>query len=92
MKLNSVSSVVSILNVPILLSPPKPISELFESIPSMQSKDLDLNLVKNEFLNSIPLNRFGQPSDVAYLACFLASEKSNYITGQTINVDGGLIM
>ena len=52
MKLNSVSSVVSILNVPILLSPPKPISELLESIPTMQSKDLDLNLVKNEFLNS----------------------------------------
>jgi 3-oxoacyl-[acyl-carrier protein] reductase len=47
---------------------------------------------KDEFLNNIPLNRYGEPADVAYLACFLASEKSNYITGQTINVDGGLIM
>ncbi len=52
MKLNSVSSVVSILNVPILLSPPKPISELLQSIPTIKSKDLDLNLVKNEFVNS----------------------------------------
>jgi len=47
---------------------------------------------KEDFLKNIPLNRYGEPSDVAYLACFLASEKSNYITGQTINVDGGLIM
>ena len=47
---------------------------------------------KNEFLTNIPLNRFGECKDVSDLACFLASEKSNYITGQVINVDGGLIM
>tara|TARA_Y100000590_G_C15718353_1_gene1012674 strand:+ start:2088 stop:2828 length:741 start_codon:yes stop_codon:yes gene_type:complete len=47
---------------------------------------------KDDFLKNIPLNRYGEPSDVAHLACFLASEKSNYITGQTINVDGGMIM
>ena len=47
---------------------------------------------KNEFLKNIPLNRYGTPNDVANLACFLASSKSDYITGQTINVDGGLIM
>ena len=47
---------------------------------------------KNDFLTNIPLNRFGECKDVSDLACFLASEKSNYITGQVINVDGGLIM
>jgi len=47
---------------------------------------------KNDFLKNIPLNRYGTPNDVANLACFLASSKSDYITGQTINVDGGLIM
>ena len=47
---------------------------------------------KNDFLNNIPLNRFGNCNDVSEVACFLASDKSNYITGQVINVDGGLIM
>ena len=47
---------------------------------------------KNDFLKNIPLNRLGSCEDVSGLACFLASEKSNYITGQVINVDGGLIM
>ena len=58
-------------------------------INTKMTKDLSN---KDEFLNNIPLNRYGEPADVAYLACFLASEKSNYITGQTINIDGGLIM
>ena len=58
-------------------------------INTKMTKDLSN---KNEFSNNIPLNRYGEPSEVAYLACFLASEKSNYITGQTINVDGGLVM
>ena len=47
---------------------------------------------KNDFLNNIPLKRFGNCNDVSEVACFLASDKSNYITGQVINVDGGLIM
>ena len=45
-----------------------------------------------EFLNTIPLKKYGSAEDVANLACFLSSEKSNYITGQAINVDGGLAM
>lgn len=42
--------------------------------------------------NNIPMKRAGEGSDVAGLVAFLASEDATYITGQTINVDGGLIM
>lgn len=42
--------------------------------------------------NNIPMKRAGEGKDVAGLVAFLASEDATYITGQTINVDGGLIM
>jgi meso-butanediol dehydrogenase/(S,S)-butanediol dehydrogenase/diacetyl reductase len=45
-----------------------------------------------EWVDGIPMKRVGTPQDVAGLVTFLASEDANYITGQTINVDGGLIM
>lgn len=48
--------------------------------------------VKNKMLSVIPLGRFGKPEDVADLALFLASDKSDYITGQVFNVDGGMVM
>lgn len=48
--------------------------------------------VKEKMLSSIPLGRFGKPTDVADLALFLASDKSDYITGQVFNVDGGMVM
>jgi 3-oxoacyl-[acyl-carrier protein] reductase len=48
--------------------------------------------VKQEMLNLIPLSRFGQPKDVANVVLFLASDLANYITGQVIVVDGGLVM
>ena len=44
-----------------------------------------------EWRESIPLKRGGTPQDVANLCLFLASDLSAYITGQTINVDGGMI-
>ena len=47
---------------------------------------------KGKFLQNIPLGKSGSCADVANLALFLASEESNYITGQVINVDGGLLM
>lgn len=48
--------------------------------------------VKESMLDSIPLNRFGKPEDVANLCAFLACDESSYITGQVINVDGGMVM
>lgn len=48
--------------------------------------------VKDEMLKMIPLKRFGMPEDVAKAVGFLASEDSDYITGQVIKVDGGMVM
>jgi glucose 1-dehydrogenase len=45
----------------------------------------------NALLQNIPLKRLGEPSDVASLASFLASDESSYITGTTLFVDGGLL-
>jgi meso-butanediol dehydrogenase/(S,S)-butanediol dehydrogenase/diacetyl reductase len=45
-----------------------------------------------EWVNNIPMKRAGRAEDVAGLVAFLASDDAAYITGQTINVDGGLIM
>ena len=46
---------------------------------------------KTQWQAQIPLGRFGQSSDVAQAALFLASEAANYITGQVLQVDGGLV-
>lgn len=48
--------------------------------------------VKNELSSKVPLGRLGEPGDVAGAVLFLASSAANYITGQTINVDGGMVM
>jgi len=45
---------------------------------------------KEAILAMIPLQRFGQPEDVAELVAFLASDRAGYITGQAITIDGGL--
>jgi 3-oxoacyl-[acyl-carrier protein] reductase len=48
--------------------------------------------VKEEYAKAIPLKKMGTPTDVANLCVFLAGDMATYITGQVINVDGGLIM
>ena len=47
---------------------------------------------KNNIIKDIPLNRLGSPEDVSELVAFLAGDESQYITGQTISIDGGLFM
>jgi len=48
--------------------------------------------IKQKMKEAIPLSRFGSPEDVAAVCVFLASEDADYITGQTIVVDGGMVM
>jgi len=49
------------------------------------------DMVKENYLSSIPLARFGDAKDIAALALFLASDESSYITGQVISVNGGMV-
>jgi 3-oxoacyl-[acyl-carrier protein] reductase len=46
----------------------------------------------DEWLSQTPLNRLGRPTEVADMITFLVSEKASYITGASINVNGGLVM
>ena len=46
---------------------------------------------REELRSEIPLDRIGNPSDVAGMVSFLASEKASYITGQIIGIDGGIL-
>ena len=48
--------------------------------------------IKENILSQIPVGRYGKPEEVAYVVGFLASDLSQYITGQVIHVDGGMIM
>jgi 3-oxoacyl-[acyl-carrier protein] reductase len=48
--------------------------------------------VKTQMLSQIPLSKFGNPDDIAKAVAFLASDDANYITGQTLHVNGGMYM
>lgn len=48
--------------------------------------------VKADYFNAIPLGKFGTAEDIAEVVAFLSSDMARYITGQVINVDGGLVM
>jgi len=59
------------------------------AIDTPMTQRLDENQ-RQEFLKRIPLGYFGSPNDVAEAVAFLASEEARYITGQVLNVDGGM--
>ncbi|MED3562712.1 3-oxoacyl-[acyl-carrier-protein] reductase [Bacillus xiapuensis] len=48
--------------------------------------------IQTEMLKQIPLARFGVPKDIAKVTAFLASDDSSYMTGQTLHIDGGMVM
>ena len=60
--------------------------------PGFIQTDMTQGLIDEEITQKIPLQRVGSVEDVASLINFLVSEESNYITGQTLVVDGGLFM
>ncbi len=58
--------------------------------PGFIKTDMTADLDEKELKKIIPMRRFGKPEEVAELVSFLASEKSAYITGETISVNGGI--
>jgi len=48
--------------------------------------------IKKNLLERIPLQRFGQPEDVAGVVEFLCSQAADYVTGQVVTVDGGMVI
>lgn len=63
--------------------------------PGYINTDMTKNLsdkIKEEVIKGIPMKRIGEPKEVANLVLFLSSNLSDYITGQVINVDGGMVM
>jgi len=63
--------------------------------PGYINTDMTVNITdenKEKLYSQIPLGRIGNPNDIATAALFLASDEAGYITGQTITVDGGMVM
>lgn len=63
--------------------------------PGFIETDMTKKLTEQQreaYLNLVPLKKFGKPEDVAKVVVFLCSEDSDYITGQVIPVDGGMVM
>ena len=58
--------------------------------PGFIATDMTKNLPEEELKKLIPMKRFGKPEEVAELVGFLCSEKASYITGEVININGGL--
>lgn len=60
--------------------------------PGLIDTDMTKKINEDNLINNISLNRIGHPKEIANLACFLCSDDANYITGEVIKIDGGLII
>lgn len=58
--------------------------------PGFISTDMTKDLPEDKLIEMIPMKRFGKPEEVAELVGFLCSDKASYITGEVININGGL--
>ncbi|MFS4454868.1 3-oxoacyl-ACP reductase FabG [Maribacter sp. 2304DJ31-5] len=58
--------------------------------PGFIATDMTSELDESELKKMIPLNRFGKAEEVAHVVSFLASDKASYITGEVININGGI--
>lgn len=58
--------------------------------PGFIKSDMTGDLDEDELKKLVPLNRFGEAEEVGHLVSFLASDKANYITGEVININGGI--
>lgn len=58
--------------------------------PGFITSDMTKDLNEDELKQMIPMNRFGKAEEVAHLVSFLASDKASYITGEVININGGI--
>ena len=61
-------------------------------VASNSSSNVLDEAIQTEIKSKIPLKSFGDPIDIAQTALFLASENADYISGQTISIDGGLFI
>ena len=68
-------------------------TERLKQLNSKKAEKLGINIskIEDKIKDTIPMKRFGNPEEYANLVCFLASKKSNYITGINIPIDGGLM-
>ena len=68
-------------------------TERLKQLNSKKAEKLGINIskIEDKIKDTIPMKRFGNPEDYANLVCFLASDKSDYITGINIPIDGGFL-
>ena len=77
------------LNIRVNTINPAPIATRMISALEENFAGKNIEKIREKFEQAIPLRRYGQPSEVAKLALFLASEDSSFITGNTYPIDGG---
>ena len=68
-------------------------TERLKQLNSKKAEKLGINIstIEDKIKDTIPMKRFGNPEEYANLVCFLASKKSDYITGINIPIDGGFL-